>query len=182
VIERAQQGKLFVSGILIEKQCEYEAIYHLTFLLDGSVIIPVYSTAPREGRAHSAGGQMQVGRRYHLLLQVRPHRLRWLEAEPAGGLATVVAAAHRQVARDASGVSGERIVLQHHIVQGRVVDVDWRRAEERYVLLETAIGRVVLSPRALEAEARESARELVPGTWLAWRPWRLDLLAVLEGP
>jgi hypothetical protein len=177
---RRAGGGSFVGGMLIEKQCEYEAICYLAFLLDGGIILPVFSTATERAKKGPVGAQLQIGRSYRLLLLVRPRQLRYpLETAGVRGMRDLVAVARREIARDARGVSGERVRLEHQLLRGQVVEADWWNGERRYVLLETAIGRVVLSRRTLETDLKERADELVAGSWLAWEPWRLELLEVL---
>ncbi|WP_376796786.1 hypothetical protein [Thermogemmatispora sp.] len=179
--QQAQAGA-FIHGLLIEKQCDYDAFYHLTFLLGNSILLPVFSSASRIVGARGAPGpQLQVGRSYHLLLLMRPRQLKYRGMGEGAGKPGLVALALRQVARDARGVSGERIVLQHHPVSGRIIDPDWEWEHQRYILVETAIGRAVLNRKAAQDDLKERAGELAAGSLLEWELWRSELLAVLDG-
>ncbi|MBE3567793.1 MAG: hypothetical protein IMW90_18910 [Thermogemmatispora sp.] len=183
--ERERQVGAFIQGLLIEKQCDYDAFYHLTFLLRSSVLLPVFSSASRPGGSQSKlGSQLQVGKNYHLLLLIRPRQLKYRgpaeSARADAGKPGLAALALRQIARDARGVSGERIILQHHPVSGRIVDPDWEWEQQRYILVETAVGRAVLNRKAAEDDLKGKGGELAVGGLLEWELWRSELLALLD--
>ncbi|WP_052888988.1 hypothetical protein [Thermogemmatispora carboxidivorans] len=185
--ERERQAGTFVQGLLIEKQCDYDSFYHLTFLLRNSILLPVFSSASRMGGSQGKPGvQLQVGRNYHLLLLIRPRQLKYRRPEESAGAGAskpgLAALALRQIARDARGVSGERIILQHHPVAGRIIDPDWEWERHRYILIETAIGRAVLNRKATEDDLKGRGGELTVGGFLEWELWRSELLALLDHP
>ncbi|RAQ94692.1 hypothetical protein [Thermogemmatispora tikiterensis] len=185
--ERERQAGTFVQGLLIEKQCDYDSFYHLTFLLRSSILLPVFSSASRLiGSQGKLGAQLQVGRNYHLLLLIRPRQLKYRRPEEHAGAGAaskpgLAALALRQIARDARGVSGERVILQHHPVSGRIVDPDWEWERQRYILVETAVGRAVLNRKAAEDDLKGRGGELAAGGLLEWELWRSELLALLDG-
>nr|BBH95998.1 hypothetical protein KTA_41970 [Thermogemmatispora argillosa] len=183
--QRERQAGAFIQGLLIEKQCDYDAFYHLTFLLRNNILLPVFSSASRIVGSHGKPGvQLQVGRNYHLLLLIRPRQLKYRsdgESSGTSGRLGLVALALRQIARDARGVSGERVILQHHPVAGRIIDPDWEWERQRYILVETAIGRAVLNRKAAEDDLKGRGGELVAGGLLEWELWRSELLAILDG-
>ena len=83
-------------------------------------------------------------------------------------------------------------LMEHNdIVRGIVLDSSWQvpaqdysRMTENfqkrvYLLLETAIGQVLMSRRTLERYAQEPIEHVETGGYLEWEPSRLDLLAIL---
>jgi hypothetical protein len=189
VSERERQVGTFIQGLLIEKQCDYDAFYHLTFLVRSSVLLPVFSSASRLGGSlggsqSKLGSQLQVGKNYHLLLLIRPRQLKYRgpaeSARADAGKRGLAALALRQIARDARGVSGERVILQHHPVSGRIVDPDWEWERQRYILVETTVGRAVLNRKAAEDDLKGKGDELAAGGLLEWELWRSELLAILD--
>ena len=80
---------------------------------------------------------------------------------------------------------------QNYVVRGVVLDPYWQATERRYrymtagfykrvsVLLETAIGRLLVSRRNLEKDMQGPAEQVATGGYLEWMESRLDLLAVL---
>lgn len=80
----------------------------------------------------------------------------------------------------------------NRIVQGIILDLNWDAASvqylavagqkvytHRFVLVETAIGKMVLSYNALNERLGEQVVQLAPGSYLEWEPSRLDLLAII---
>ena len=86
----------------------------------------------------------------------------------------------------------DRIVTDHRVVQGIILDLNWNAAgipylaiagpriyTHRFVLVETVIGKMVLSYKALQERLGEQINQLVPGGYLEWQPARQDILAIL---
>lgn len=78
------------------------------------------------------------------------------------------------------------------VVQGIVLDPKWDATSQPYlavngprvfthhfVLVQTAIGKMVLSYPDLEKRLGEQAKQLAPGTYLEWGPAQLDILAII---
>lgn len=78
------------------------------------------------------------------------------------------------------------------VVQGIILDLAWnvrsipwlavagsRVYAHRFVLIETAIGKMVLDYQALQERLGEQISQVVPGGYLEWEPARLDILAIL---
>ncbi|GCE10676.1 hypothetical protein [Tengunoibacter tsumagoiensis] len=78
------------------------------------------------------------------------------------------------------------------VLQGIILDLNWDASSQSYlavagpsvdnqsfVLIETPVGKMVLSQKALEKRLGEQAKNLVPGGYLEWEPARLDILAVI---
>lgn len=78
------------------------------------------------------------------------------------------------------------------VVQGIILDLHWDAASTPYlavagprvythhfVLVETAIGKMVLSYKALQEHLGEQVHQLAPGGYLEWGPARLDILAII---
>lgn len=84
--------------------------------------------------------------------------------------------------------------IRHNwVLQGIVLDTQWDAASQSYlafngpvvfthhwVLIQTAIGKMVLSYRDLKKGLGEQAEHLAPGTYLEWSPARLDILAIID--
>ncbi len=88
-------------------------------------------------------------------------------------------------------VFGE-VIRTKHVVQGIILDLNWDAAKQHYlavaglrvythhfVLIETAIGKMVLSYKALEEQLGEQVKQFAPGGYLEWEPARHDLLAII---
>ena len=78
------------------------------------------------------------------------------------------------------------------VVQGIILDLDWDVASvpwlaiagsriytHRFVLVETAIGKMVVDYKALQERLGEQIRQLALGGYLEWGRARLDILAIL---
>lgn len=78
------------------------------------------------------------------------------------------------------------------VVQGIVLDPQWDAASQpylavngplvfthRWVLIQTAVGKMVLRYSDLEKRLGDQARQLAPGAYLEWGPARLDILAII---
>jgi hypothetical protein len=79
------------------------------------------------------------------------------------------------------------------ITQGIILDLKWDAASipylavggqkvftHHFVLLETAIGKVVASYPALQKALGEQVQHLAVGGYLEWTPARLDILAIID--
>ena len=84
------------------------------------------------------------------------------------------------------------VVKHNDVVQGIILDLNWdttsmpylatagqRVHTHHFVLVETAIGQMVLSYPALQERLGEQVKALVPGGYLEWDPSRLDILAII---
>lgn len=85
------------------------------------------------------------------------------------------------------------VVKSYDVQQGIILDLDWDATSQhyiaiigstlysrRFVLVETAIGKMVLSYKALQEQLGEQIEHLVVGGYLEWERSRLDLLAIIE--
>jgi hypothetical protein len=84
-------------------------------------------------------------------------------------------------------------VAKHNdVLQGIILDLNWdttsvpylavagqRVFTHHFVLVETAIGKIVLSYPALQERLGEQVKALAPGGYLEWDPSRLDILAII---
>jgi hypothetical protein len=85
------------------------------------------------------------------------------------------------------------VVKHNDILQGIILDLNWdttsvpylavagqRVSTHHFVLVETAIGKMVLSHPALQERLGEQqVKALAPGGYLEWDPSRLDILAII---
>jgi hypothetical protein len=81
---------------------------------------------------------------------------------------------------------------RNDVVQGIILDLNWDVASvpylavagsvvytHRYVLIETAIGKMVVSYKALQDVLGEQVHQLAPGGYLEWERARMDILAII---
>jgi hypothetical protein len=84
------------------------------------------------------------------------------------------------------------VVKHNDVLQGIILNPNWdatsvpylavagqRVSTHRFVLVETAIGKIVLSYAALQQRLGEQVKALAPGGYLEWDPSRLDILAII---
>jgi hypothetical protein len=84
------------------------------------------------------------------------------------------------------------VVKCKYVLQGIIIDLNWDAASVPYlaiagprvythhfVLVETAIGKMVLSYPALVEYLEEQVKALAPGGYLEWEPSRLDILTII---
>jgi hypothetical protein len=85
------------------------------------------------------------------------------------------------------------VVKHNDVLQGIILDLNWNAASVPYlavagqrvyshyfVLVQTAIGKMVLSYPALQERLGEQVKTLAPGGYLEWEPSRLDILAIID--
>ncbi len=174
----------FVRGVLAEKTCEYGSYCHLVFRLADGATIPVFDSAAR-GSSAPFSSLWTIGTEYHVLLKARAEHVTYASMVPAGTVFKIVTQ-ERQTA--------DKIVHQTSISQGKVLDPLWDATEhpfqavvshhvykQAYVLVETAIGNVLLSRDAIAADLGEQMQQLAVGGYLQWAPGRIDLWALLPG-
>lgn len=81
---------------------------------------------------------------------------------------------------------------RNDVVQGIILDLNWDASSvqylavagpvvytRRFVLIETAIGKMVLSYKSLQDHFGEQVDQFVPGSYLEWERARLDILAII---
>lgn len=86
----------------------------------------------------------------------------------------------------------EKTRVRNDIVQGVILDLSWKPESvsyqaiagpriyaQRFVLIETAVGKMVLDYQALEKQALAQVNLFEPGGYLEWERARLDILAIL---
>jgi len=174
----------FAIGILEEKTCEYGSYCHLEFRFADSVTIPVFNSAPR-GSTVPLSAQWTVGTEYHLLLKVRAEHVKYFSTVPAG---TVLGTVTQEFQ------AGGKVFQQTNIARGKVLDPFWDATEytfkavvspgvykQVYVLLETAIGNVLVSRNDIASDLGEEIQQLAVGNYLEWEPGGIDLWALLPG-
>lgn len=88
--------------------------------------------------------------------------------------------------------SSSKVFTSNRVLQGIVLDMNWDAASQHYlavvgpmvytnhfVLVDTPIGKMVLSYKALEERLGGQIEQVVPGGYLEWDPSRLDILAIV---
>lgn len=88
-------------------------------------------------------------------------------------------------------ISG-KVYRRNDVVQGIILDLNWDASSmhylavagpvvytRRFVLVETAIGKMVVDYKALQEHLGEQVHQLALGGYLKWDPARLDILAIL---
>jgi hypothetical protein len=173
----------FVRGILEEKLCEYGAYCNLVFRLADGVTIPVFDSAPR-GSIVPLSAQWAIDTEYQLLLKVRAEHVTYFSTVPPGTVFGTVTQEFQ--------VGGE-VFHQTKITQGKVIDPFWdatqhtfqavvspRVYKQVYVLVETAIGNVLVSRDDIASDLGEQMQQLAVGGYLEWEQGRIDLWALLS--
>ena len=131
---------------------------------------------------------LEAGHWYELLLiaQIglgRSNKIVFMPAPPPGSRLKLASTERR--------VAGE-IRKSYRVTQGIILDLNWNATSQQYlavagprvyttrfVLVETAIGKMVLDYQALQRRLGGQAQELAVGGYLEWEPARLDLLAII---
>ncbi len=179
---------IFVQGTLLEKDCEIEWYCDLLFRLADETTILVFDNG--DHRAESMlpmSTESIVGVPYHLLLKVRPRHTRYFPA--------VAPETSLHVVREESLAKDGGVRSLDHVTQGQVLDPCWDTTTQTYlaayasrfgegdlILLETAIGKVVVSRAHIEPDLQKQGEQLAQiavGGYLEWTSSRLDLLALL---
>ncbi|HEU5380952.1 MAG TPA: hypothetical protein VFV38_36475 [Ktedonobacteraceae bacterium] len=172
----------FVRGILEAKSCEYGAYCNLVLRVTEEIAIPVFNSAPR-GSSAPLSAQWAIGMKYHLLLKVRAEHITYHSTFPAGTVLETVTEEFQ---------AGGKVFRQMNIAQGRILDPFWDATQHSfqavassqiykqfYVLVETAIGNILISRDDIASELGEQAQQLSAGGYLKWEPGRIDLWALL---
>jgi hypothetical protein len=183
----------FVRGTLVERTCEYELYCTLTFRLADETTISIFDSKHRESRIGPISTQLSLGTTYNLLLMVRARHVKyWLVVPPDSTMKVVTEQRVIPILNEEEMIVGENVVEQHNVVQGKVLDPHWEASkytyqvvsspklyERDYVLLNTAIGNLVVSRQYIEPDLGEQAEHIAVDGYMEWRPSRIDLLAVL---
>jgi hypothetical protein len=181
--------RTFLSGILIAREGAYGIYYEISFRLSNGQIIPLFYSNPREeDEDDPMSEQLQpetaLNAFYELLIVI--NILRHVTYYPI----TPVDITFDLVTEEIS-TSGTT-VKRNDLLRGKIIDSSWDAAslhyeaiatpklyEQRYVLLETGVGSLVVSHKTLQEELDIPLEQIVPGGYLEWKIGRLDLLAII---
>ena len=165
---------------------DYGNYYDLKLRLPTGQITPVFYNSPREIEPadDQISAHLETGVPYELLIIVQVRYVKYTPAiapEVPFELVTI---------ESGTGATAAKINV---VLQGKVLDSFWNVAsqeylavatpkiyERRYVLLETAIGKIIVNYKILKEDLGEQVDEIVAGGYLNWKPSRLDLLAILQ--
>ncbi len=176
----------FVQGVPEEKLGDYGNYYDLKLRLLTGQIIPVFYNCPREIEPENdqISAQLEVGASYEMLIIVRANYVKYTSILPPDVSFELVPKEFKVE---------QMVVTRNDISGGKVLDLSWQAAsqkylaiatpkiyERHYVLLETAIGNVIINYKVLEEDLGEQAKEIAVGGYLTWGPSRLDLLAIIH--
>ncbi len=175
----------FVQATLEDKQGEYGIYQELHFRFpDGATVFVFYEGQEHDSNIDPVSDHLLVGKAYNMLITVRVRHPTYAPVTPPNATFKLVT---KEIA------SGRNIIRRNDLLQGKVLDPFWdassqtyqaiaspRVYDQRYVLLETAIGKVVVSRKHLEEDLGAQTEQIAAGGYLEWEPSRLDLLAILS--
>jgi hypothetical protein len=179
----------FISGTLVERQGASGIYYETSFCLPNKQIVPIFYHNPRgEDEDDPISEQLEpeaaLNAFYELLVVVSV--LRHVTYSPIIPSGTTFDLVTKEI-----NVGGNT-VKRNDLLRGKVIDPSWNTAslhyqaiatpkmyERHYALLETGIGNVVVSHKALQEELDIPIEQIVPGSYLEWKVGRLDLLAII---
>ena len=181
----------FPRGTITEKQGTSGIYQEIEFRLSQGQTIPVfYASAGEDGEEDPISelleSEISSEAVYSLLLIIRVlHRVTYGPVIPHGTLFNLVT---KEIQSDRGDV-----IKRNDLVRGKIVDPAWdatslsyqaiatpRLYEQRYTLLETEIGYVVINHAALQKELSIPLDQITPGGYLEWKIGRIDLLAIIE--
>lgn len=180
----------FIRGTLESRQGSYGVYYETQFRLLNGQIIPVFYAHPKgEFRDPDPMSELlepdtSLGAMYELLIIIGVLRsITYFPVIPDGISFDLVTKEIK---------SGQSVIQRNDLQRGKVLDPSWdvtnlrcqviatpRIYEQRYVLLETGIGNVVISHKALQAEQDGLLDRITTSGYLEWQQGRMDLLAVI---
>lgn len=180
----------FVQGVLTVEDPAYIFDPDLR-LADGATIHLLYSDLRPRGERHDESNPLS------LLLDENQWYEMLLIAQIGLGTRSVTyapslpPATRLELQTTEAQISGN-VYRRTNVVQGIILDLNWDVSSIQYlavagsvvftrrlVLVETAIGKMVLSYKALEEHLGEQVHQLAPKGYLEWEPARLDILAIL---
>lgn len=173
----------FVQGILSVQEEPYRNELELR-LPDGEIIPVFYQKSREEQKEDALDALLESGKPYELLLVVRIRDIRYTATMPRETILQLVS-------KEFKGANG--VFKRNDIIQGKVLIVSWNASslhyqgiatpkiyQRTYMLLETAIGKIVVDHKALQEGLHMPATDCAPGGYLEWKPARLDLLAIIH--
>lgn len=180
----------FIEGTLESRDGSYGVYYETQFRLANGQIIPVFYAHPRgefrdpDPISELLEPETSLGALYDLLIIIGV--LRSITYSPTIPDGTSFDLVPKEIK------SGQSVIKRNDLLRGKVLDPSWdlanshyqaiatpRMYEQRYVLLETGIGNVVISHKALQAEEEGLITQMVVGGYLEWKQGRMDLLAII---
>jgi hypothetical protein len=182
----------FTQGTLENKQGSYGVYYETQFRLSNGQIIPVFYAHPKgefndpDPISELLEPETSIGAIYEFVIIIGVLRsITYSPVIPDGPSFDLVTTEIK---------SGQSVIKRNDLIRGKVLDPSWdlanlhyqaittpRMYEQRYVLLETGIGNVVISHKALQAEEEEAGliERVVAGGYLEWKQGRMDILAII---
>ena len=175
----------FVTGILERNEVgatDGHTIYDrwLTLRLSNGIALRIFDE-------ELISTDLEVGQTYNMILVVAvPDTIRYLSAPPEN---VDLESIDREVV-ELRGSEGE-FVEYTYVVRGTVLEPSWQAPQRAYrcmvpdfydyeaVLVQTAIGRILLSCTSIEDNMEGLAEQITSGGYLEWERSRLDLMAVL---
>jgi hypothetical protein len=186
----------FVHGMIVEQEGAYGYYYEMKLRVPTGHVLPLnydndYDTskASNEEEEETANDPMsdllEVGGTYELLTVMQVRHLTFQPSVPPG---TIFKVETNVIERAGS------IIKFDEVRQGKVLDPSWNVAsqeylaislhatiyQKRYVLLETAIGKLLVNYRDIQSELGEQGKQVTVGSYLQWQNAELILLAIIE--
>ncbi|MDQ2715629.1 MAG: hypothetical protein M3Z08_12035 [Chloroflexota bacterium] len=173
---------MFVQGILRVQEEPYRNELDLV-LPDGETLFLFY-LQPREMRNPEEidllDALLESGKYYEFLIVVRVQGITYSPTVPPG-------TSFKLVPKEQEGFK------HNELLQGTVLDPSWDASHlryqaiatpmiynPRYVLLETSVGKVVISHTALRKVSHLPLEDIAIGGYMEWPHSRLDVLAIIE--
>jgi hypothetical protein len=185
----------FVHGTIVEQEGSYGSYYEMQLRVPSGHVFPLNYDNERDTSKTLNDGEeemandpisdlLEVGTAYELLTVLE---LRHLVYSPTVPLGAIFKVKTKVIQRKRS------VTKRDEIQQGKVLDPDWNVAsldylavsrhaniyKKRYVLLETAIGKVLINYRDIQFELGEQGKHLASGSYLEWQNSGLILLAII---
>ena len=176
----------FVQGILVVQEEPYRNELNLD-LTNGETLFLFYQQ-PREARKKGEDDQLDAllesGKFYELLILIRVRHVTYAPTIPPG-------TTFKLIPKEGKGPTG--VYQYNELRQGKVIDLSWKANklqyqaiaessiyEHQYILLETAIGNVVVRHKEFQKNSHIPIEDITIGSYLEWAPSRLDVLAIIE--
>jgi len=177
---------MFMQGILRVKEEPYRN--ELTLVLPDGETLFLFYLQPREMRNPEEidllDALLESGKYYEFLIVVRVRGITYSPTVPPG-------TSFKLVPKERVGLTG--IFKHNELLQGIVLDPSWDASHlryqaiatpmiynPRYVLLETSVGKVVISHTALRKVSQLPLEDIAIGGYMEWPHSRLDVLAIIE--
>jgi hypothetical protein len=181
----------FVYGTVVDNLREPGLTCDIILRARNNSLIKVFDSI-LPGLERPLGDQIIPDQIYTLLITLAPRQITLLGIQPDESLLNVQI--EEQTFYPYKEIGEVKTFALSNIIQGKIIDLRWTIAalpeeqrqvladlqNETYLLLETAIGHLIINHENLSASLEGQIEQLVPGEHIIWEPTRLELLAILS--